>query len=147
MVTTLFSYEEMAANGGFTHRVDITFADFATTGALTLAIPLSANLANLGCFRVAARVKTAFVGCATLAITVGDGNAVARYLASADMKAVAGTWYAINTATTCPFVIVGATADTVDVVFTATTNNLNVLSAGACEIYLCLVDFNKLMLP
>lgn len=127
---------------GATHLIKITFADLTDTAGLTKAlqiIPTSGNLAAGWMVRnVKAKVKVAFVGCATLGMEVGDAGSVARNLASFDMKSTAGTWKTIQPTTTSPSVF--AAAGHVDALFTATTNNLSLLTAGELWILVDMVN-------
>jgi hypothetical protein len=141
-------------NQGFTHKVVIGFADvIALTSASAYSInPSSARLAVLAASaatnpagtivkQCAARVTTAFAGGAgTLAITVGDGGDVARYLASSDMKTAA--FYG----PTLKMPLLYLVADTVDFIITAGTA-MTGWTSGEMEIYLELGDINALNFP
>lgn len=130
---------------GYTHRVNVRYTDLNDTAALTktLAIYPQSGTAGVGTSvrRAAARVITPFVGCATLTLQVGDGSDTDRNLASFDLKAAADT-YGVGVPSTTPSVF--NAADTVDALFTATTNNLTSLTAGEVDIYLCIADLSKL---
>jgi len=144
MKAYVLSNEESHAHGA-SHKVVITWSDLLTAALTnTKAIYPFTGTAPIGT-RVAAvraRLKTAFVGCATLTCAVGDGGSTARNLAAADMKAAAGTWYFSSPSTTTPSGF--NAADTVDALFTATTNNLDQLTAGEVEIYLTINQDNRL---
>lgn len=136
MKCEVLSYEESLSHGA-THKITVAYTDLLTAALTnTKAIYPFTGTAPIGT-RVAsarARVKTAFVGCATLTLQVGDGSDPNRNLDASDMKAAAGTWYFFSPSTTSPSGF--NAADTVDALFTATTNNLDALTAGEVEIYL-----------
>lgn len=136
---------EEAAFYGFTHVANLTFKDLNTTAALTKTIALYPESGNapVGTVmrRAATKVITAFVGCATLGAEVGDDGDVDRILVSSDMKATAGTWK-VAVPSTAPAVF--NTANTLDVLFTATTNNLDQLTAGDVDIYFDVVELDNL---
>lgn len=142
-VTQLSMNEQLAM--GYSHKVVVSYTDLTDTAGLTkaLAIYPDSGTAPIGtcCRRAAARVVTAFVGCATLTVEIGDGNDPNRILLSSDMKATAGTWYTATPAT-APGVF--NAADTLDALFTATTNNLSALTAGEVEIYVDVAHLSQL---
>jgi hypothetical protein len=143
MKAYVLSNEESHAHGA-THKVVITWLDLVLTAALTKTIaiyPFTGN-APIGTIvkSCKARVKTAFAGVTALVATVGDDGDVDRNLASSDMKATAGTWYAGPTTAPAPFNAV----NTVDVIFTATTDTLVNLTVGEVEIYLQVYLDNRL---
>jgi hypothetical protein len=136
--------EEILAHNA-THKIVIPYTDLTGTAALTktTAIYPFSGTAPIGtlCRFAKAYVRTAFVGCATLTLQVGDGGDTDRNLAASDMKATAGTFYAAPATANAPF----AAADTLDALFTATTDNLSSLSAGEVEIYIQIQQDNRLV--
>lgn len=130
---------------GFSHKVVVTSADLVGTAGLTQALNIypGSGTARIGtcCRQAAARVVTAFVGCTTLVVEIGDGGDPNAVLLSSDMKATAGTWYTATPAT-APRVF--NAADTLDALFTAGTDNLSALTAGQVEIYLDMADLPQL---
>lgn len=145
MTVKPLALHEIAATG-FTHVVNIGFADLSTAGLTkTLAIYPESGTTAIGTAveKAAAEVVTAFVGCATLVLEVGDDGDVDRNLVSFDMKSTAGTWKHTVPSTT-PSVF--NAANTVDALFTATTNNLDALTAGEVNIYLRIVELQNLKL-
>ncbi len=136
MDVIILSAEERL-NHDYTHKVIVEYTDLNTTAALTktLAIYPRVGTAAIGTtvHKVASRVVTAFAGTTTLAAEVGDGGDVDRNLVSFDMKSAANTWK-VAVPSTSPSVF--NAADTVDVLFTATVDNLTALTAGKAEFYL-----------
>jgi hypothetical protein len=140
MTIVPLSIEERAASG-FTHKVSISYTDLYATAGLTKTVLVFPSLAaaNIGLLQAALRVKTAFVGAAISALTaeVGDDGDTDRILAASSILAAAGTWYAILPATAPAFF---GTANTFDVLFTATGANLTALTAGELELFLSVSD-------
>jgi len=68
-------------------RVDFTYASFGASGVAEEAIDLPVGAVVTGGALV---ITTAFNSATTDAIEVGDGDAVARFLASQDVKSAAG---------------------------------------------------------
>jgi hypothetical protein len=118
---------EEAARFGFTHGVRVYYTDLSGTAALTKTIEVH-NVPAKGVVRKAAAiVETAFAGTTTLALEVGDGGDVDRALVSFDMKSAAGSGKVAIPSTMPNFY---SAADTLDLKFTATVENLTSLSAG-----------------
>jgi hypothetical protein len=148
---------EVTASFGFTHKVVITGLEVgAMTNAtaysvipqksaagvwamVATAAPAATLPAGTCVKQVSVRVTTAFVG-DTPTFTIGDGGAVARYLASISFAAAT---FKIQTLL-MPFTY--AVADTIDIIPTQSAN-LAALSAGEVEIYLELRDLNDLNKP
>lgn len=128
---------------GYTHVVTIDFTDLNTTAGLTKTLEmLPATLVKVGTeiFCKGFYVETAFAGCATLTLQVGDGNDTDRYLtaAVADLK-TAGYKSVLQNLATTPFTYTAA-ADSVDALVTATTDNLTALTAGKVYVFLRVVN-------
>lgn len=134
--------KEEVAFKGYTHVVTLDHTDLNTTAGLTKSIELlPASLAKIGT-EVSCRgfyVETAFAGTATLTLVVGDDGDTDRFLTSAvaDMK-TAGPKSVLPTTATQPFAY--ATANGIDGLFTATTNNLDQLTTGKVHVFLNVVD-------
>jgi len=140
---TPLSWEERASTG-FTHRFVIDYADFASGWTTATAYPLITLAAGQGVADAAFRLVTAFDGSGTdLALTVGDGSDVDRFIVSKtvhnDGTAVT-SWH--EKATTLPHNY--TSSDTVDVIFTSTGGTLAALTTGEIHIFLKIVDLNKL---
>lgn len=138
-----------AANEAFINRaynlkVNIKYTDLTDTAGLTKTVAIWPSSGNAGAgtaiIRAATKVITAFVGCATLGVEIGDDGDVDRNMVSSDMKATAATWKVAVPSTT-PSVL--SAANTIDALFTATTNNLSALTAGEVDIYLEIIDLER----
>ena len=77
-------------------RVDFTYASFGASGVAEEAIDLPVGAVVTGGALV---ITTAFNSATTDAIEVGDGDAVARFLASQDVKSAAGRFALTGTET------------------------------------------------
>jgi hypothetical protein len=121
---------------GFTHKINITFADIAAA-ALTNTIPVFPDTGTFGAgtlvIRTALKVKTLFSGgtVATMTVSVGDSGSGTRYhsavniFTGATVKTIAGTVPYGYSAT-----------DYVRALFTSTVGNLNALTAGELDLYI-----------
>ena len=139
---------EARAQTGFTHKIEITHADLtaaATTETLALFPQTGTFPAGTACQRVGFSLKTPFDGGATSTMTlqVGDGGDVDRLLPAVVVH---------EDGSEIDFGItnldhVYLAADTIDALFTATGANVSVLTAGAIDIFLAIVDLNDLETP
>ena len=141
MTVKPLALEEIALRG-YSHVVTFDYTDLTDTAALTKTLALLPNTMVKNGTRVSCAglyVETAFVGCATLTLKVGDGGDDDRFmtLAIADLKTKAYL-AAPASITSQPYTY--TTADTVDGLVTATTDNLTALSAGKAHVFLMVVD-------
>jgi hypothetical protein len=124
------------ARTGFSHKINITYADLTDTAGLTKTLKLLPDTGSCAagfCVqRSAIRVKTFFSGGAVASMTasVGDSGSGTRFH-NAHNCFTAGVSFALATTAN-----MYTAADYVRVLFTATTGNLNVLTAGELEIYI-----------
>lgn len=130
MKSVPLSYEERIATG-MTHKILIDYTDLTDTAGLTKTLEAFPVAAGQTIRKAASKVLVAFAGCATLVAEVGDGGDVDRLMASHNMKATAGT-RVVAVPSSVPYAYTGD--DTLDVKFTATTNNLTELTAGQVAI-------------
>ena len=134
---------EEALASGYNYKVVIGFADIQAVG-LTNTIQLTDSLpAGSKIDRVAVRVPTNTVGCTTATIKIGDGvNGVDANLKAANLHTgTAGRWV-LQAYADVPTVF--QVADTLDALFTSTTDNLSALSAGQVEIYAKIANLSLL---
>jgi hypothetical protein len=151
MLLTPLSSEERL-NGGFTHKVNLTYADLTETAANT-AQTIAIFTAPVGTVieKVATRVVTAFEDASdnalnTTTLIVGDDGNDDRYIASQELN-VNGSevLYKLSPVgtTTSPFVY--TTANTVDAIFgSMAAKALNDIDTGEVNIYLAVTDLTKL---
>ena len=143
------------ASSGFTHKIIITYLDWLTetSGAACGIFPkLSDEATKL--VPIGTRVRacalqavTKFVAASMtdLSVTIGDGGSAARFLSSSEVGGTTspitdGTWYESFAA--APFIY--TTADSIDIVPTATGAALSALTAGECHVYLAISDMQAL---
>ena len=140
------SIEEIAAKG-VTHVVTLTYADFSAAALTKTVDVLPATLAAIGTeiFCKGFYVATAFAGCATATLKLGDGGDDDRYLTAAlcHLK-TAGYKSMLPTLATQPFTLTSAGA-AIQAIATATTDNLDQLSAGVVHLYLRVINLAKLI--
>jgi len=130
--------EEMAATGA-THKLVVKHGDLTETAASTAQTLTPIAVANLTSWQTLYGLlrepfqNTADAAFDSVAVTMGDGGSVARFLASQEL-CVNGTEVAlkVGTGTTLQY----TTADTVDVVFTPTSGkSLSDLNRGEVWFY------------
>ncbi len=143
---------EEAAMTGYTDKVTVDFTDLtdaSTTQTITYAVNPGDVVTHCG-----HSIETNFDGGATtdLTLTVGDGNDANGMLAAViiheDATEVA---YSSNTGilligdetANCARQVVYTAADTIDMLFTATTANLNVLTQGRVNIWFIIKRLNS----
>ncbi len=140
------------SNGGYTHRVVLTYADLTETAANgTQTIALLSLLAGQAVLRCALRVATALADASDAAfnsvlLEVGDGGDTDRYLTSTQLN-VNGTevLYKLHPSTT-PNVYVAD--DTVDALFTPGTGKiLTDIDVGELTLLFEVADLNKVAGP
>lgn len=146
MIVLPLAQEEVLAKD-ITHVVTFEFTDLNTTAGLTKTLeilPVSAGRIGVEVTCRGFYVETAFAGTATLTLIVGDDGDTDRYLtaAVADMK-TAGPVSVLPTIATQPFTY--KVANNVEAIFTATTNNLDQLSAGKVHVFLKVVDLAEVL--
>jgi hypothetical protein len=73
-------------------------------------------------------VTTAFAGCATLKVNIGDNESATDMFDALNLKSAVATGASL--------VLPYTAADQVNLAFTATTNDLNALTAGSATLYL-----------
>ena len=150
LVTPLSSEERL--NGGFTHRINITYADLTETAANTAqTIELISLPAGSAVMQAAIRLVTPFedvsdTGLNTTTLIVGDDGDTDRFIASVELNDNASEVYyklAPVGTTTSPHVYTAA--NTVDAVFgSMAAKALNDIDAGEINIYLTIADLTKL---
>lgn len=137
------SWEERAATG-FTHKFTITHTNLDSVWTSGTAYPIITLPAGQGVQSAGFRVVTNFSGAGIeLTIKVGDGVDDDRYIAAKSIHADA-TYFThwLSPVTTMPYVY--TTSDTVDVILTCTGGTLAALTAGEINVFLNIVDLNKL---
>lgn len=121
----------MKVNHGFNtlaYTVNFNNSTLAATAALTANVALVTLPAGSVVLHARIKPTVQWAGTATLTASVGDASGATAYTATQDLKAaVANTTFIANTA---PKITTEAAAGVL-LAFTATTNNLNVLSAGS----------------
>jgi hypothetical protein len=127
------------AGRDITHVVKINHTDLNATAALikSLAILPTSMIKNgvrVRCIGI--NVTVPFVGVTTLTLQIGETD-TDRFFTATDVKAKAFT-AASSAITTQPFAF--NVADTVDALFTATVDNLTLLSAGEVIVLLNVSD-------
>lgn len=153
MTLTTLSNNERAGNR-WTHKVELTYADFVANAAATdtsetvemITAPIGTAVLQCAC-----HVTTDFVnseaGVTAVAMTVGDGGSVARYLASTVVGEGTVVDYLVELGSndTYPYAYTTA-ADTIDAVITCTggsNNYVSTLTAGAVTVLLELSDLSS----
>lgn len=139
---------------GYNLKQILTYADLTgeSSGAtfelfpvLTTATNMPAEILVKAC---AVKVIERFVAASMtdLVIIIGDGGDTARFLASSEIGGTTtpvalNTWYT-HPLSKCPYVY--NSADTIDIVATATGATLAALTAGKIEIYWSIQDLSVL---
>lgn len=134
----------------FTHSVTLTYEDVNDTAGTTKTVAIHPESGTLSAGTVlhacGYKVNTDFDGGGTtdLTIQVGDGDDTDRYLAAASVHED-GTEndYGISTLDVTIAESVSA-ADTIDVLFTSSTANLDALTSGSVTIYLGVTNLDAL---
>lgn len=153
---------EVAALTGFTHKAILTFADFTAaagasdTVATVQIYPETAGTAfpiGTAVTRCAMKLVTAFdasdAAINSLALTVGDGGDVDRFLDSTEL-AVDGTEITFKASKVTTFPHAYTAADGIDAQVTVAGGAsplIDELTSGEVEIYLAIVDLNALAVP
>jgi len=151
MKITKLSFE-VAALCGFTHKINITYADvigFTDTVAVQV-FPAGTDTLPAGTVigKAAFNLITPFDGGATsgLTMTLGDGGVANRYITAKELH-LDGTeilfWE--ECAATLPYAYV--VADAVDAVFDVAGAAITALTTGEIEIYLQVYDLNEIERP
>jgi hypothetical protein len=121
----------MKVNHGFNtlaFTVNFNQTTLAAAAALTANVSLTTLPAGAVVLHTRIKPTVAWLGTATLTASVGDATSATAFTTALDLKAaVSNTALIANTA---PKITTEA-ADAILLAFTATTNNLNVLSAGS----------------
>jgi hypothetical protein len=153
---------EVEQSLGFTHKVILDYTDVkaltsaavysifpekSAAGVWTVLAFASATSVPAGTIvkQCVGRVTTAFHSpndTITLAVEVGDGGDIDRYLDAGNCKTLG---YTPTPPLLMPYVY--TTADTIDIIFTAGTEAITVLDAGVLEVYLELRDLSPLNRP
>lgn len=137
---------------GFTHKINITYADVAgfTSGVAAQVFPAGSGTLPAGSVvgKAAFNLITTFDGGATSALTmqVGDAGVTNRFITAKSVHADATPilfWE--ECAATLPY---GYTvADALDVIFTLTGGTMGALTSGEVELYIQVYDLNDLERP
>lgn len=148
MKTETLSINE-AAVLGYTHRVQVTYADLTSSGATQTIALLTVAPGDI-VRHAAFKLVTPFVnsGLSSLVPEVGDGGDVDRFIdnAAGGGTEVLGTateidvYAAPNATGTYPYAYVAA--DTVDVTFTGNTTGLSSSTAGEIHFFLNVSSLN-----
>jgi hypothetical protein len=138
-VNRLFEQEVF---NGFNVRAEIDYTDLNDTAGLTKTLALGkAWPASTVVLRAAFKTVVAGVGCAALAVEIGDSGDVDRFLATNSAKAAAGTVVAL-VPSTAPAPLAGTLK--LQALFTATTDNLDQLTAGSWVVYAQVAELGAL---
>lgn len=142
---------EEQAKCGFTHKIVLTYTDLAaeTSGAGFAIFPKfseqSANVVPIGTRVSACAIRVVTIGVAAsmtdLSVVIGDDGSTNRFLTTSEVggttsPVAAGIWY--ETFAAAPYIY--TTANTIDMVATATGAALSALTAGEWHVYLALAD-------
>lgn len=144
---------------GFTHKVNLTFADLtaaATTQSINI-LPTGTKVfaAGFGIMRAAIRLITPFAGpsVTAVALDIGDGSSVGRYIANAntDLLTALATNTKPHVVSTTGFIYSpkNITDGYTNIIakFTATGANVSVMTAGEVDVYLSALDFTGFARP
>jgi hypothetical protein len=137
--------EPEIARTGFTHAMRVLFSDLVSLGGANLAYteqlipPTGSGLGGYQVNKAAFLTKTAFTGGAVSALTLnfGDNGSATRYISAGSIFTATHL-----TAATLYGYPIGAT-NYLQVVFTAVTANLNVLTAGEGWLLFSLTDMGQ----
>lgn len=139
--------EEERSTTGFTHKFTILYSDVAIASASgatdDVTVSFGSTPAKWLVDKALANVKTAFAGTTALTVEVGTTSSVAAFVSSTSVL----TAGAIKMVSTVP-VLTNATATaavTLQAKFTnATGGSPSALTAGQLDVYLRLLDADKL---
>lgn len=155
MTITPLSAEETRQTG-FTHKLDLTYADF-TAEATTVAFELFPKLtSSTPTFAAGTRVNdcaiyvpTIFVApsMTDLSIIIGDDLDTDRLLTTTEIGGTstpigAATYWPTTPVTSLPYAY--SAANTIDIIATATGAALSALTAGELTIFLSISDLSSL---
>lgn len=130
---------ETRAATGFTHKINLTFADLTTAG-LSQAINLLPVLSGWLILRAAYRLRTNFSGGAATSLTasLGDAGSATRFLAAQSIWGAATPIAAAGSNTF--FAYTGA--ENFRITFTSVGANLNTITAGSIDVYVAAVELS-----
>lgn len=139
---TIFSNQEIANNGGFTHKFRVLYTDIAygTGSTDTVTMTLGATPAKFIIDRAMINVSTAFAGTTALAVIAGTTTTTNGFIASASVltAAVLQPSTGINTLATIASGTATAAKNMVMTFTNSTGGSPSALTAGELDLYLAI---------
>ena len=127
---------------GFSHKFHVDYTDVNTGGGAsdTVTLGIATLPATYVIDRCLVNVTTAFAGTTAFTLTVGSTTTVNAYLTSQSVMTAA----ALQGAVGATAIVQGTAAISAVAVFTnATGGSPSALTAGACDIYLNIIDLTQ----